>query len=109
MHELRLASAVVDACVARAEGARVTRVRLEIGSLSAVLPDAIRFCFDACARDTIVEGAELEIIEIAGQAICRDCRSLLTLRSLFDLCSCGSAYLDVVAGEQLRVKEMEVV
>ena len=108
MHELSLATAVVDACVERAEGARVTRVRLEIGSLAAVVPDAIRFCFDVCARDTPVEGASLEIIEIPGQAICRNCGALLSLNTLLDTCTCGTTDLEVVAGEELRVKEMEV-
>ena len=46
-----------------AAGAKVNRVVLEIGKLSAVLPDAVRFCFELCSEGTVVEGAELEIIE----------------------------------------------
>ena len=52
-----LATAVVDACAERAAGARVLRVRVEVGQLVAVLPDALRFCFDVCAQGTVVEGA----------------------------------------------------
>jgi hydrogenase nickel incorporation protein HypA/HybF len=44
-------------------------VRLEIGRLSAVVPDSIRFCFDICAQGTPLEGAELEIVESAGQEL----------------------------------------
>ena len=69
MHELALATEVVAICAARADGARVIRVRLEVGRLAAVLPDALRFCFDACANGTAVEGATLDIIETQGEEL----------------------------------------
>ena len=69
MHELSITRNVVAIVTERAQGQRVTRVRLEIGRLSAVVPDSIRFCFDICAQGTPLEGAELEIIESAGQEL----------------------------------------
>ena len=73
MHELSIANGIVEICAERAGDARVIRVRLEIGQLSAVMPDAVRFCFDVCARNTVVEGAALEIVETPGRALCREC------------------------------------
>ncbi len=107
MHELSIATAVVDACAERAAGSRVLRVRLEIGRLSAVMPDAVRFCFDLCAKDTELEGAALEILDIPGRAICRVCDAAVDLESPMGRCSCGGA-LRIVAGEELRVKDMEI-
>ena len=69
MHELSITRNVVAIVSERAVGQRVTRVRLEIGRLSAVVPDSIRFCFDICAQGTPLEGAELEIVESAGQEL----------------------------------------
>jgi hydrogenase nickel incorporation protein HypA/HybF len=69
VHELSITRNVVAIVSERAEGQRVTRVRLEIGRLSAVVPDSIRFCFDICAQGTPLEGAELEILESAGQEL----------------------------------------
>jgi hydrogenase nickel incorporation protein HypA/HybF len=69
VHELSITRNVVAIVSERAEGQRVTRVRLEIGRLSPVVPDSIRFCFDICAQGTPLEGAELEIIESAGQEL----------------------------------------
>lgn len=69
MHELALATEVVNICAARADGARVIRVRLEVGRLAAVLPHSLRFCFDACAHGTPVEGATLDIIETQGEEL----------------------------------------
>jgi hydrogenase nickel incorporation protein HypA/HybF len=107
MHELSIASAVVDACAERAEGARVLRVRVEVGQLVAVLPDALRFCFDICAQGTPVDGAELEIIETPGRARCEACAREIELEIPIGLCDCGGV-LRILAGEELRVRDMEV-
>jgi len=108
MHELSVANGIVEICAERAGTARVVRVRLEIGQLSAVLPDAVRFCFDVCARNTVVEGAMLEILETPGRARCRDCDGEVALVRLAGRCACGSANLRVVAGEELKIREMEI-
>lgn len=112
MHELSITQNVVEVCSARAaeQGARarVTQVTLEVGMLSAVMPDALRFCFDACARGTRLDGAELEIIEIPGRARCIDCGDEVAVSQLFGTCGCGSSKLVLIAGEELKVKQMEV-
>ncbi|HEV3422682.1 MAG TPA: hydrogenase maturation nickel metallochaperone HypA [Paraburkholderia sp.] len=109
MHELSIASSVVEICAEQAGGARVMRVTLEIGQLSAVMPEAIRFCFDVCAKDTLVEGAELEIIETPGQARCLTCGATLMLAEPFGQCECGSVNLELISGQQLKIRQMEVM
>jgi hydrogenase nickel incorporation protein HypA/HybF len=56
----------------------------------------------------VVEGAALEIIETPGRAVCRDCDREVALVQLVGRCACGSARLRVIAGEELRIREMEV-
>lgn len=107
MHELGLAAAVVDACKERASGERVLRVRVEVGQLVAVQPDALRFCFDVCARGTPLVGAELLIVETPGRAMCDACGESIALAAPLGRCPCGGT-LRIVAGEELRVKDMEV-
>lgn len=108
MHELGIANGIVEHCAERANGARVLRVRLEIGRLSCVTPEALRFCFDVCARDTVVEGAALEIISIRGRARCLDCGQEFEIGSFIEGCACGNRNPRVIAGEGLRLKDMEV-
>ena len=108
MHELGITRSVVAICAENSGGAAVKRVTLEIGKLSAILPDAVRFCFDICAKGTVVEGATLEILEIAGKALCADCGGEFLLNDLVGRCGCGSNDLKIIAGEELKVKEMEV-
>jgi hydrogenase nickel incorporation protein HypA/HybF len=109
MHELAIAESIVEAVGERLAGARVTRVVVEVGALACVEPDAIRFCFAACARGTVVDGAALEIVEIAARARCRTCGAAgVAVDARIPLCPCGSADLDIVDGGQLRVRAVEV-
>src|SRR5438045_8179547 len=90
MHELGIVQEVIDLVTEHARGARVRRVVLEIGKLTAVLPDAVRFCFDVCSADTVVEGAELEVVETPGRARCRSCGSQRVFQDAYGCCDCGS-------------------
>ncbi len=108
MHELSITASIVEACAERAAGARVARVTVEIGRLTCVLPDALRFCFDVCTEGTSLEGSELEIIEIPGRARCRRCGAEVALDDLATPCGCGSHDLQRIAGDDLKVKEMEL-
>jgi hydrogenase nickel incorporation protein HypA/HybF len=69
VHELSLMEDLVQEVVRAAEGVRVHRIRLEIGELAAVAPEALRFCFEICARDTSAEGATLELVRTTGKAM----------------------------------------
>jgi hydrogenase nickel incorporation protein HypA/HybF len=108
MHELGITQEVIAIATERSGGAKVVRVVLEIGKLSAVLPDAVRFCFDLCCEGTEMEGAQLEIIETPGRARCKECGAELVLEQPFGRCECGCTDLEWLAGEELRVKELEV-
>jgi hydrogenase nickel incorporation protein HypA/HybF len=108
MHELGITRNLVAICQEHANGAKVQRVTLVIGRLSAVLPDSVRFCFDICAQGTLLEGARLEIEQPEGRGRCRICGAECTLDLLGGRCACGSRDLDVVAGQELKIREMEV-
>jgi hydrogenase nickel incorporation protein HypA/HybF len=108
VHELALAQEIVDIATEASRGAKVSRVVLEIGKLSAVLPDAVRFCFELAAEDTIAAGARLEIIETPGLGRCRGCGMDVALEGPLGRCPCGGTDLEWLAGEELRIKEVEV-
>jgi hydrogenase nickel incorporation protein HypA/HybF len=108
MHELALTQEMVDACSERAAGRSVRRVIVEIGALSGVLADSVRFCFPLCAEGTALEGAALEIQETCGEARCRRCERRFTVHHLYGACACGSGDLEILHGQELRLRSMEV-
>src|SRR5437763_1905484 len=109
MHELGITQEIIALVCERTGGARVRRVVLEIGKLSAVLPDAVQFCFDLCSAGTPIEGAQLEIVETPGRARCRVCGADVALERPFGQCGCGNTDLEWLAGDELRIREVELV
>jgi hydrogenase nickel incorporation protein HypA/HybF len=108
MHELGITQTMIAIALEQAGGAKVRRIILEVGKLAAVLPEAMQFCFVACRNGTDLAGASLEIIEIPGLGRCRQCGTEIPLEYPFGVCPCGSTDLDVIQGEELRIKELEI-
>ncbi|MBK8175148.1 MAG: hydrogenase maturation nickel metallochaperone HypA [Rhodospirillales bacterium] len=112
MHELALCQSVVDVVLEQARQYRFDRVetvRLEIGALSCVAPDALDFCFAAVARGTIADGARLEILAVPGEAWCLDCGMTVPLGDRAAACPrCAGYRLQVTGGEGMRIKDLEV-
>ena len=71
---------------------------------------ALRFAVDAAARGGVAEGATLEIREPAGTAYCLDCETSVTIAARGASCPrCDGVRLLVQGGDEMRLKEMEVV
>lgn len=112
MHEMALAEGILQLLedAARDQGFTLVRtVWLEIGQISSVEPDALRFCFDAVTRDSVAAGAVLEIQVTPGQGRCLQCSRTVPLQALYDACPhCGSYRVQATGGTEMRVKELEV-
>ncbi|MBK9160655.1 MAG: hydrogenase maturation nickel metallochaperone HypA [Nitrosomonadales bacterium] len=112
MHEMSLAEGalqIIEDAAGKQGFKRVKTVWLEIGKLSCVEPEAMRFCFDAVTRDSIANGARLEIVETPGQGRCPHCGHEMPISTLYDACpACGGYGVQVIAGDAMRVKELEV-
>jgi hydrogenase nickel incorporation protein HypA/HybF len=112
MHELTLTRGLIEALEGEAERqsfARVLKVTLEIGVLSHVDPEAIRFCFDVSTKGTLAAEAELVIERPGGQAFCLDCLDTVEIVARGSTCPrCGGGRLVVNGGQELRIRELEV-
>ena len=112
MHEMSLCEGIIQIIEDEAEKQHFGKVRgvfLEIGALAGVELEAMRFGFDAVCRNTVADGATLEIIEIPGQGWCMKCAKTVNINHRFDACpECGSYQLQVTGGDEMRIKELEV-
>jgi hydrogenase nickel incorporation protein HypA/HybF len=108
VHELAITEGIVAGVCERVGEVQVRKITVEIGALTTVLPDAVRFAFDICTSGTRCEGAELEIVEVPARARCRACGDEFTLSNPVLLCRCGAADLEVLSGQDLLVRAVEV-
>jgi hydrogenase nickel incorporation protein HypA/HybF len=108
VHELAITESLVDAVTERLPGRRVTCVRLQIGALSGVVADSVRFCFDLVTEGTGLEGATLEIDQPPAECHCRTCGGDFAPDSPIALCPCGSAEVTVLTGQDLKITSVQV-
>ena len=125
MHELSIAGAVVDTAIGHSGGRRVEVVTVRIGSLRMVVPDSLAFYFEIVARDSLCEGAELEIDQVPALLRCPVCvhewdpappplsshgiePGADPLLPYFRCPACESPRSDIVSGDELEVESIEV-
>ncbi len=113
MHELSLLENVreiLENHALKQNFSKVTKVTLEIGKLSCVEPDALRFGFDVVMKDSLAENAELIISELNGLGLCQQCQLQFEMDSLHDPCMhCGSPFATVIQGAEMKIKDLIVI
>jgi hydrogenase nickel incorporation protein HypA/HybF len=111
MHELGITRNLVSLVAEAAQGRRVHRVWLEIGTRTALLPESVRFCFDVVRQGTVLETAELEIAAVAPGWSCEGCSATVAEdgEAVPAPCGhCGTTRWRRRTGDELNVKAMEV-
>ncbi len=113
MHEMGIALQIIEIAAAsipaEMKPVKVARVNLKIGKLAAVVPDSLRFCFDAASRDTELAGAELAIEEVPVTALCRECGERWEITEPVFTCRvCEGGSLEILSGRELDIVSIEV-
>ncbi|MEU9378014.1 hydrogenase maturation nickel metallochaperone HypA [Streptomyces sp. NPDC048255] len=109
MHEMSIAMAVVGQVeeAARAGGAgAVSAVRLQVGELAGVVPDALAFCFELACAGTVLEGAALTTESVPARARCGTCTAEWPVGMPPELCcpGCGRATdVTLLSGRELQI------
>ncbi len=112
MHELSIASSILDLVRQHVPDGRLSDVRaieVRVGRLSGVVGDSLAFSFEALVRDTELSGAELVIEDVPLRCRCRSCRAEFELIDpIFSCSSCGQPGLEVLSGTELQVVQIEL-
>jgi len=112
MHELSLMESLIELAEAEARAhhaERIRIVRVEVGALALIDSEALRFCFDAVAEETLARGAQFEIVETEAAGWCGRCGAETPMTTRFEPCRrCGGAPLTPTRGDALRLLELEI-
>ncbi|HET6894152.1 MAG TPA: hydrogenase maturation nickel metallochaperone HypA [Candidatus Baltobacteraceae bacterium] len=113
MHEASIALAIVDEVCERASAeriARVTMVRVRIGALTSVVPDALLFAWELATDGTVASGSRLEIEPVPLAIECAPCGAERIIeRGSLPVCpECGTSSNTILRGRELIVNAMEV-
>ena len=112
MHEFSIMQSALNQALreARLAGAvRVHEIRLRIGVLSGVVPEALQFAFEALTPGTAADGASLAIDEVPARFWCASCAREFVSPKLYSECpDCGQTSTELRAGRELELSSMEV-
>ena len=116
MHEMSIAQDILEIVQdtlskERLNGsAKLKEVAVQIGELVAVVPESLEFCFNVLTENTEMNGAllKIEIIPLTGR--CQDCRHQFHVENFSFSCPhCHSVKIDIIQGEELIIRHLEVV
>ena len=112
MHEFSIMQEVAEMAVTRAEEAgadKIHLIRLRVGKLSGVVPEAMRFVHEVAVEGTIAEGATLEIEDGPIICSCDTCETDFESGNALFLCPKSETVShEVRSGRELELLNMEI-
>jgi hydrogenase nickel incorporation protein HypA/HybF len=121
MHEMPVTQAMLDMALQHADGRRITDIYLQVGMMSAIVPESVEVFFDYLSQDTLAEGAALHFEREPIEMTCLDCGQqadlspwegepprTIMMEALHRGCQCGSNKLRVTGGVGFEMKSLNV-
>ena len=112
MHELSIALSIVELAeeeARKADASSISKVEVEIGTMSGIESDALLFVWDSVIQDTMAQQASLVIHSIEGEAHCLECGKDFPAEHFFVQCPhCSSYRYQIIKGKELRISSLIV-
>jgi hydrogenase nickel incorporation protein HypA/HybF len=108
MHELGLCTSIVDAIERRAGDRPVAKVRVRVGRLHHVHPEAFEQSFAIAAAGGVADGAQAELVLLPVSGRCQSCGQEFEADEQVVACSaCGAFDLEMTGGDELMLESIE--
>lgn len=112
MHELSIAHSILsiaENAVPKDNNAVVTGIGLQIGELSGIEIESLKFAFSIIKSDTILNKSELAIEIIKGEAACTACKTVFPISAYGTCCpACKSYSMKILKGREMKVLNIVV-
>ena len=112
MHELSVAQNIIEIIqqsVSKQSWNQVRAVHVEIGAMAGIVPDSLKFSFEAITEESAFRGAQLIIECIPFRIHCCSCNADTENEDGFAVCGeCGSTKVKIVTGTELQIKNIEL-
>ncbi len=122
MHEFSAACSIVDTAVEAARANRATKVavvNVEVGEFTFLIPEQLEFNFEIASKNTILEGAQLNISRTPGILKCSECGTegpaemdpalppQIAVFSPMKCPKCGSSSTTITGGKEFVITSIE--
>ena len=114
MHESSIAHSIleiVDEQCSEQGCSSVDAITVRLGKATGVMPESLKFAFDALKEPTVAKNAQLniEIVPIGG--VCRTCNKdfdVPDVQFIFNCPNCGSTTFEISRGREMEIADMEM-
>lgn len=111
MHELSVTEGIlkiVEDEAVKHNVERISKIKIKMGVLSDLLPDCINYYFKIVSKNTVAEGAVIEIEKLPLKVRCNGCDSISNIEIRHFRCpACGSQDLKIIGGNEFYIDSME--
>ena len=114
MHELPVTEEILKIAVRHAEknrAKRIIRIHLAIGDLSDLIDEWVQRYFDYLSKDSIADGAKLDIERVPITVLCEKCNKPFEVDKKemdFHCPKCGEKGAELLKGREFTVKSIEI-
>ncbi len=113
MHELSIAHNIVEIVLEsvkenNAEHEKVSKIELLVGEASGVVVETLKVAMDSAVKQTILEAAIVEIIQVTSKLRCISCGKIIKSKELFVLCPVCNSFTEVIEGKELKIKSIQI-
>ena len=112
MHELSVAQNIINIVEENTKSSLIPKIkfiRIRVGKMSNILIDSLNFGFESLVYGTELEGAKLLVEETPVTILCKKCGKKIEIKEpMFSCINCGSNSIEVVAGTELFISELEI-
>ncbi|MCK9150841.1 hydrogenase maturation nickel metallochaperone HypA [Methanobacterium alcaliphilum] len=118
MHELSMADAIVKTVIEAAEkndAIEVLEVTIEVGQMTLLNPEQIKFMVGVLSEDTILEGAKFHMEEVPIEIDCEcgykgkiGADDLDHYTPVLNCPECDERNFDIIAGRECNVKNIKI-
>ncbi len=110
MHELSIATNVLEFAEEFAREHHVTKIKridLEVGQLSGIVIDSLKFAFEFAVKNTVLEHAEVVITVVPGKSKCLQCETVFDIVDWSTICpACHSTDFEILDGKEMQIKSI---
>lgn len=112
MHELSIARSIVELAedqARRHHASVVEELELEVGALAGVEVETLDFALESAVKGTLLEQARIVRRAVSGEGCCGECQTVFPMDVLLTPCPCcGSWWIEIRRGKELRIKSIVV-
>ncbi len=111
MHELGIMYHIVERVtkvMAENNVSEVSKIVLEVGEVSGVVPEYLHKCYPAAIDDTKLENTVLELDIIQAKSLCNNCKRTFATVENKNICPhCQSSDNVLLQGKEFSIREIE--